>query len=157
MAELKEYHLFVPRINDGLPMEEANDDILHWLVARLNDGQSIAIHTLQDVNGSAEQIPDALRRALRYFEPWLIDGKLQIGKVLALRKQDLFEFPRIFSDSQGGPLWYTFEPLTPLLQSLLPKPAFTGVNQGDASFRIQELIDRTAWGLSVGSQRESSD
>ena len=145
IAELKEYHLFVPRINDGLPMQEASDDILHWLVARLNDGQSIAIHTLQDVSGSAEQMTDALRRALRYFEPWLIDGKLQIGKVFALQKQDLFEFPRIFSVRQGGPLWYTFEPLTPLLQSLLPKPAFTGVNDGDASFRIQELIDRTAW------------
>jgi hypothetical protein len=145
IAELKEYHIFVPRINDGLPLDDVNDDTLHWIVTSLTDGHRVSIHTEQDLGGSPERMPEALRRALRYLEPWLSDGTLRIGKVSSPQNVDQFEFPRVFSTTADGPVWYTLDPLTPLLQSLLPKPAFTGINQAHATLRIQELDDRTVW------------
>lgn len=145
VSELRELHLFAPRINDGLPMEDTEDDIVHWIVARLSDQQRISIHTLQDISGPPQQMPEALRRAMRYFEPWLIDGKLMIGRYSPPQGVELFEYPRIFSPDPEAPVWYSLEPMTPLLESLLPRPAFKGTNQGAACVRVQELNDNTAW------------
>lgn len=145
IAELKTYHLFVPRINDGLPMEDSNDDILHWIVGSLSEGQNVSIHTVQDLSAAVTQMPELLRRTLRYLEPWLNDSKLRIGRSSFQQSDNLFEYPRIFSPDPEGPVWYTLDPSTPLLRSLLPRPAYTGLNQAQTSLRIRELSERTTW------------
>jgi DEAD/DEAH box helicase/Helicase conserved C-terminal domain/Domain of unknown function (DUF1998) len=145
VAELKEFHVFAPRLNDSLPMEEASDEITNWVIGRLSSGQRLSLHTCQDLGSSPERMPDSLRRSLRYLEPWLSDGKLRVGRVVLSADEDLFEYPRIFSPGNSGPAWYTLDPLTPLLQSLLPRPAFAGISNAASSLKIRTLLEDTAW------------
>jgi hypothetical protein len=145
IAELPEFHIFAPRLDDGLGSVTADEGILKCLLSSLNAGQRIHLHTSQDLTTSAANMTSSLRRALCHFEPWLLDERLRIGRLKSLDEKTIVDYPRIFSTQPNGPAWYTLNPLTPLFESLIPKPVFRATNQAAALEMIQQLVSRTQW------------
>jgi len=140
----REISLFAPRLDNGLLDLRPEEGVLHWLLDQLAMGKTVDIHTAQEIVGTAIR-NDSLRRALRHLEPWLIDGKLRIGK-LALDESEYTRLPRVLTQNAGSVTWYTLEPFTPLFSSLLPEPVY--VAPANMCPELKEALANTRW-LSV--------
>jgi hypothetical protein len=141
---LAELHLFLPRISDAIISIDSAEDILRWLVASLNGGQRISIHTAQDLAKTARKLPDSARKLLLRLEPWLVTGQMRFGNC-HINDEDALALPRIFSPYPGGLALYSLAPSTPMLQSLLPKPMFEGFSGSASLDRIRRLTAQTIW------------
>lgn len=122
LAEAPEVHLFAPVLDNDAADIKPDEGTLGWMLGLLNVGKKVYMHMGQDLccKGNASA---SLRRALRHFEPWVADGRLCIGHVKT-EQNVISSIPRVFFEGGSQKAWFTLDPLTPLLDSVLPQPAF---------------------------------
>ena len=145
LAEQREVHLFAPRVDDGLVEVRPDEGVLGWILEQLGAGKRVFLYTGQDLGGPTEASA-SLREVLRHFEPWLAGGRLRIGNI-EIEEAAYSRIPRVFSEAAGARAWYTLEPLTPLLSSLLPEPMY----------RCQEKFDNRAGAMLAATRWYSVD
>lgn len=125
LANYPDIHIVGERL-DALDGESSfvRDEVLQWLQA----GKRVTIHLTADLQ-KGKSIFDAARllASYRYLNPFVLDGRLNLSKLSGLGREDLMYCPRIFTGiEQDMPLWFTEYPLPPILETLLPEPAYEG-------------------------------
>lgn len=141
LSETREVHLFAPLLDNETAEIKPEDGTLGWILGQLNAGKKVYLHIGQDLCGKGGTNA-SLRRALRHLEPWMADGQLCIGYVKA-EQSSYAKIPRVFFEMGNQRAWHTLDPLTPLLDTLLPEPIFS--RQGEATKEQSVMTASTRW------------
>jgi hypothetical protein len=170
LRPFKEIHLVGQTLIGGAPeeMEQARK----WLLDRLNEGCKVNVHLRRPLKPDSKKLLPFQRRTFSYLRSYVEDGRLVINSLPDQDhdKEHQIRYLRIFSAPvDGAVMWFTDYDAPPLLEQVLPKPAYQMTADKNWETILSDLVKSTTpcstevfqenaeikrWELRAGEKRE---
>ncbi|HYA40278.1 MAG TPA: DUF1998 domain-containing protein [Syntrophobacteraceae bacterium] len=118
-------HLVGQTLFGGKP--EEIEQARMWLLNRLNAGCKVNMHLWEPLKLDIKKLLPFQRKTISYLRSYVEDGRLLIDSFLDkdTNEEHLVRSLRIFTaPAEGGFIWFTDYSASPILEEILPKPAY---------------------------------